>query len=406
MPEPAAGPDFERARTHFLEGLACFEAGRLEDAERCFEASLALLPGRVSTLVNLAATRLALARPHDALDAADRVLAAEPASFDGWLHRAEALAQLGRHDEALAACGRVLALDDRLAEPWLRHGQALHALGRRDEALASYDRALAIDPALAQAWVNRGTALREAQRLAEAARAFERAAACGADPALVGYYLAAVGGTPDAPPAAPAHYVQALFDDYAGQFDAHVAGGLRYRAPELLAAPLAAPGRGGRASALDLGCGTGLCAPLLRPLARRLTGVDLSAGMLERAATLGLYDRLVQADIVEHLRDAEERHDLVVAADVFIYLGDLAPAFAAAHAAMRPGGTFCFSAERAPDDGPGFVLLPSLRYAHSERHLRALAEGHGFDVARLAHATVREEQRRAVAGMYVWLTRR
>ena len=54
--------------------------------------------------------------------------------------------------------------------------------------------------------------------------------------------------------------------------------------PELIAGTIAAAaGPGWRGDVLDIGCGTGLCGPLLRPIAVSLCGVDLSAGMIEKA---------------------------------------------------------------------------------------------------------------------------
>jgi predicted TPR repeat methyltransferase len=365
-----AGPDFDAARQCFLDGLAAFTAGRFADAEQQFVASLGHLPGRASTLVNLAATRLKLGRPEGALAAAEQALATAPDDAEAAFHRACALDQLGRHAEALAA----------------------------------YDGVLAIAPTLGSAWSQRGGVLRELGRLDEAARSFERAIEHGADAALNGYYLAAVS-TGRGPATAPRPYVQALFDGYAGQFDAHLVDVLHYRAPQQLVQQLNALGGGPYRSALDLGCGTGLCGPLVKPLATRLTGVDLSQGMLDQAAALGVYERLVAADLVEHLRTTEESHDLVLAADVFIYVGDLAPVFAALETVVAPGGVFCFSAERARDGVADFELCPSLRYAHSEAYLRRLAAAHGFEVASLHEAPIREDQRETIAGLYVCCVR-
>ena len=91
--------------------------------------------------------------------------------------------------------------------------------------------------------------------------------------------------------------------------------------------------RAGRASewtCFDLGCGTGLCGLLLRPAGRDAGGVDLSPAMIEKARARGVYDRLEAGDLVEAMKKAPRSFDLLVAADVFIYVGDLAPTFEAA----------------------------------------------------------------------------
>jgi len=393
---------FESAKAFFLEGLADLEAGRFEAAEARFLDSLARVPGRVSTLINLAATRLALSRPQAAMETAQQVLAIEPGNVEASLHQATALGLLGRHAEALAAHEQVLALGGPAGPTWLRHGQTLQALDRPSLALASYDRALAADPTLAQAWSNRGGILREMHRIGEAADAFRQAMAHGADPDLHAYYLASLGAAA-VPATAPARYVETLFDDYAEGFDAHLVGTLRYRAHITLTAPIAALGRAPFSAALDLGCGTGLCGPLVKPLVQRLEGVDLSTAMLAKAEALGVYDRLTHGDIVEHLQTTQERHALVLAADVFIYIGDLDPVFAGVRRVIEPGGLFCFSAELADSEKQDFQLLTSLRYAQSGRYLRALAQRHGFEVLRWTHAPIREDQRASVPGVFAYL---
>ena len=49
-----------------------------------------------------------------------------------------------------------------------------------------------------------------------------------------------------------------------------------------------------------------------------------------------MYDRLLLADLVEHLQHTPERHDLVVAADVFIYVGELDAVFGGVVRVLRP----------------------------------------------------------------------
>jgi len=357
----------EQARAFFLEGLAHYEAGRLPQAEQQFAAALALVPGRPSVLTNLGAVRLKLGRAEEALALLQEALAQEPGNA-----------------EALGHCGTALA-----------------ELGQPAEALAQFDRALQQEPGTAAVWTLRGSVLKELGRPDEAAASFQEALARGGDPELNRYYLAGLART-EAPKAAPAHYVQGLFDAYAADFDGHLVQALAYQAPRVLTEPLLASGRR-YDHALDLGCGTGLCGPFLRRLAARLTGVDLSANMLAKAQALGLYDTLLQAEAGAWLAAAQERFDLVIAADVFIYMGALDEVFRQLARLMPPGATFCFTAEAS--DGQDLVLRPSLRYAHSEAYLRRLAGTHGFRVVKLHTAPVREDQRVPIPGLFVWLER-
>ena len=353
----------EQARTLFLEGVAHYEAGRLELAERQFTAALALAPARPSVLTNLGAVKLKLGRAAEALPLLQQALAQEPDNA-----------------EALGHCGTALA-----------------ELGRPQEALPLFDQALAREPRAAAVWMFRGSVLRELGRSADAAASYREALARGGDAELLAYYLAGLeGGAPPAQP--PRHYVQALFDGYAEGFDTHLVRTLRYDAPRVLVERIE---HRRFSNALDLGCGTGLCGPLLRPLAARLTGVDLSQQMLEKARALGAYDALVQGDVVDFLASSTERFDAVVAADVFVYVGVLDETFRLLAQRLAPGAAFCFTVEESK--GADVVLRPSLRYAHSEPSLRRLAREHGFGIDTIERRPVREEQRQPIPGLFVWM---
>ncbi len=399
---------FDKAKDHFLAGLTHFEAREFEPAEQRFRASLAHVPARVSTLVNLAATLLALNKPQDVLDVTAEILAQEADNQDALLHRATALGCLGRMHEALAHFDQLLAVNEQVGEFWSRHAQTLQGLERHAEALKSYQLAVGLDSTLATAWMNLGSLLREAGQRQESAHAFRQAIAHGADTELTRYYLASVtdeAQSQTAPSSAPQHYVQALFDGYANEFDSHLVNVLGYKTHVLLNQHLHPVAPGPFQSTLDLGCGTGLCGGLIHPHTQRLIGVDLSQQMLDKATELNIYDELLQGDIVAHLRTTPHRHDLVMATDVFVYIGDLNPTFEATQAAMPTGGIFCFSAEAAHDEAQDFELLASLRYAHSERYLRVLASNHGFEVVLLRREPIREDQRKPIVGFLVYLRR-
>lgn len=242
----------------------------------------------------------------------------------------------------------------------------------------------------------------------DATRAFEAARA--ADPADVlgaGLRLARLGiGEPLG--AMTPGYVRALFDEYAIRFDRHLVRSLRYRGPDLLGDALRrACSRLGRpfrfGLALDLGCGTGLAGEVMRGRCHRLAGIDLSLAMVERARRKSLYDELATGDLVDWLATRPEAEaDLALAADVFVYLGDLQPAFAAARHALAPAGLLAFTVQAA--EGDGVTLGDDLRYAHGERHLRTLAAASGFEVALLEAASTREDRGVPVRGFLVVLT--
>jgi len=388
----------EAARTAFFEGVSRYEAGDAAGAARCFEEALRLAPGRVSVLVNLGSARLKLGQAHAALEAFDAALAADPTLADAGYGRASAFSGLRRHVETLQALDQLLLHHAEHGPGWLLRGQTLQMLDRHDESLGSYRRAVAAQPDLGLAWMLLGQRQAELGRDEEAAAAFERAIALGFEVDTNRYLLAALGRGP-APPSAPAAYVRALFDGYADDFETHLVGTLRYRAHEHVAQAALADMRSAT-SALDLGCGTGLCGALLRPHVQQLMGIDLSTTMVDAARRRGVYDELAQAELVEHLQMTPLRHDLVVCADTFIYLGDLAPAFAGVRRVLQDGGRFVFSVERA-DDALAYALTTQLRYAHSERYLRELAAAHGFTISSLRPVDLREEQGRAVGGLVV-----
>ncbi len=202
----------------------------------------------------------------------------------------------------------------------------------------------------------------------------------------------------------PAEYIVENFNAFAEGFDAKLVGVLGYDIPEKLCAAVRdATSQGHLYDALDAGCGTGLCGPLLRPLARTLTGVDLSSKMLAQATRRGVYDALFCEDLAEFLRRSEGQFDLIVAGDVLIYFGDLAPLFVLAARALTTGGLFAFSAERFVGDG--YRLQPSGRFAHSPNYVRS-NWGPAFVEEAFVDTTIRLEAKERVAGQLFVLRRR
>jgi predicted TPR repeat methyltransferase len=366
--------DLDRARSLFAQGVELFEAGQLPAAQDCFEQALVLAPGRPSVLLNLGITRMRLGRWEDSIEPLQQSLAAQADSVDGWL-----------------------AL-----------GMALYRLGRLDEALAAYRQVLEREPSQALAWGESASVLREMEQPQEAIAHYERALALWPEHELYRYYLSALRGEPG-PPQAPREYVMKLFDQYADDFESHLVGTLHYRGHRHLIEhlPAAAPTRFERV--LDLGCGTGLCGPLIRARAGILWGVDLAPGMVDKSRALGVYDHLAQGDATEFLLHCEPRWDLVLASDVLIYVGALEALFEALSAKMQPGGWLAFTAERCdaqPNEAAQPRLLPSLRYAHPLSYLQATAARHGWVWHSHHEATLRLHEGQPMPALYAYLQRR
>jgi predicted TPR repeat methyltransferase len=396
--------DLEQAKAFFLQGLQCFQSGDWAAAEQHFEQALELAPGRISVVQNLGVTRVRLGRYAQALPLLSAALAADSQELGVWQAQAQAQLELGQINEAIVSYERCLALGDTSVTLRARYAQCLSRQGRIDEAMRAYQNVLASDPHHPIALTELGSLYREAGQLDEAARHFRLALDHGADAELVGYFLAAVTHQADVP-APPRQYVQQLFDDYASDFDKHLVGTLGYRGHALLVDRLPAAAGPRFANALDLGCGTGLCGAHVRARVERLTGVDLAPAMVEQARQRGVYDALHVDDIHDFLARPQAAYDLVLAADVFIYVGALDPVFAQLAASMRPGGWLAFTIESAAEEQT-VELLPSLRYAHGSAYLRDLARRHGFGIAAVHDEVIRMDQQTPVQGQYVYLQRR
>ncbi len=94
-----------------------------------------------------------------------------------------------------------------------------------------------------------------------------------------------------------------------------------------------------------------------------------------------------------------DQYDLVIAADVFVYVDDLKPIIAGIAKILAPNGMLAFTAET--HSGDGVKLLPTLRFAHGEDYLHALLSASGLMALHLAKTSVRSEKGVPVEGVVV-----
>lgn len=391
--------------------------------------AVALLADVVRRSPGESAARVLLARAQriaGELTAAERSAAAarrlSPGSGEAAAEHALALIALGRHDEAAAALGEAAAAAGEdphahwvVADTLLRLGRRTRSAdgGDRDSredrddrlarARAAFAQAVALDPAAADWHAAEALRATSANRPDEARGLIDRGRQLmPQDPQLAHMAAAVAGATPDR---ASDAYLAAHFDAFADSFDDVLVGRLGYRLPELVCEALERHVAGAPLDAvLDAGCGTGLCAARLRPIARRLVGVDLSEQMVIRARELRLYDELAVADLVTWLAQDERAgsFEAIVAADVLVYFGDLRAPLAAAAGALVPGGVLVFSTERAEHD-TGYALEPSGRFSHDPRYVARVAAEAGLEQLECSEISYRKEGGEPVGSTIVCL---
>ena len=334
----------------------------------------------------------------------------------GWKTLGAVLRQLGRVQEALEPLQKAATLLPTDHEAFNNLGAALVDLKQGQHAEPCYRHALALKPDFISALDNLAELLRAAGRIDEALVVYRQKLALVPDDSYTQHLVASY--TQQQTDRAPDQYVARTFDAYADNFDTHLQQTLGYRAPQDLAQLL----RDNTADAqpswrvLDLGCGTGLVGAAMAPMASQLVGVDLSGKMLDKARERGVYQRLVCADILSAMtQEADASHDVIVSADVFIYIGKLDEIVEQAHRILAPGGFFAFSielleAEEGQADGQAapasYALRKTGRYAQSLAYLSQLAATHGFVQQASLESTIRQEHATPVKGQLVRWQRR
>ena len=408
------------------------ERGEEEAAEQAYRRALELDPELLDASLNLGLLYRHQGRLGEAEQRYRQAIGQAPRQPLAHTHLGELLQATGRLEEAVTALERALDLAPDFAPVWRLLGQAYSARRQPEAAARAYQRAVELG---ADGYLGLATALRDQGLVEEAILAYRKTLAVGGRQATAFYNLGmllSAQGRPDeaaaiarqwlewdpgqpvarhllaactqtaVPARASEAYVETVFDGFAEVFDQRLRD-LEYQAPRLVAEWLRRECGPAKACLrlLDAGCGTGLCAPWLRPHARRLVGVDLSAAMLEQARRRGGYDTLIRAELTAFLEATEESFEVMVAADTLVYFGDLRPVLRAAARVLVPGGCLIATLERAEaDPGPsGYHLHGHGRYSHAPGYLEALCAEGGWRLSGCETVFLRQEMGQSVTGL-------
>jgi len=417
--------------------------GKIDEALRHYHEALRLKTPYPEALNNLAALLYRIGKYAQALEYFQKSLRSQPQSADTHYNIANCYVQLDRLLEAKSHYETVLALhpnhwgamhnlgiilctlkDFEQAKPLLEHsllrepdnidtlfhlGVIYSALFQIHDAKRCYEKILTIDNQHAASHHNLATLLLQSSQPAAALLHFEHALLLQPENKTAAHMIGALKKQ-TLPQGAPLEYTRALFDQYAYNYDAHVKNRLHYRVPYLLRKAITpfvtqtAPWR-----AADLGCGTGAVAPLFSDIVGKLIGVDLSPNMISVAKQHGGYYQLYVDNLYDFLLRYRENFDLIIAADVFVYCGDLTDIFSAAFRALVNTGFFCFSVEalstleiEAQPDFSDYQVRNSGRYAHNPAYIRRLSHAIGFSILLEKTEILRSQEEVPVNG-YIYI---
>jgi predicted TPR repeat methyltransferase len=401
---------FEMAPNHphalHYAGVLAHQQGRSDEAIALIEKSLKLVPDRADCYSNLGIILQSIGKVEQAIDAYERAIAIDPSHANAYSNLGVLLRATGKPSEAEAAYRTAIQLNPEHIDAYTNLGILLNGLKRTKEASACYCKVITLQPKYPHARRLLVLAHCTLGEIGEAVKILDEWLDEEPDDPIALHMRAACTGR-DVPARASNAFVEKTFDSFASSFESKLEQ-LSYRAPALMAAMLedSALQPSKRHDVLDAGCGTGLCGVLVARYARRLVGVDLSAGMLAHAKEKNVYDALIKADLTEYMRDNSEAFDLIVSADTLVYFGDLKNVLAAAARALRPNGLFVFTLERAVggEADVDYRLELHGRYSHARAYVEQLLAFSGLR-PEIAHAELRMEAGAPVAGLVIRATK-
>ncbi|RUR07211.1 tetratricopeptide repeat protein [Legionella sp. km772] len=372
----ALNPDAIEAQ--FYLGVLHLEANELDQAEQAFQAVLAQQNEHVEALVNLGVIALKRGQNQIAVDYFTKALALDNDEMDARNNLASTFMHYDRFENALMHYDVLLQKEPNNIEYLYNSGVAQMALGHLNEATMHFDHILQLEPTHASSLNNLAAIYLKLDNRETSRHYLERALEVNPEDKISRHMLNAITGikngenTPE--------YAHNLFNNYALYYDQHMQGQLNYSIPTHIARSLHQFELLELDNALDLGCGTGLTGVAVREYCKHLTGVDIAEKMIEHAKKKAIYDELLQMELLDFLKQDPKHYDLIVAADVLPYFGDLAPLIQLVSEHLTEEHYFIFTTE-INEESP-WQLESSARFSHQPAYLNTLTKEHSLTIVK------------------------
>lgn len=370
-------------------GALLYKLGQTDESIQHFQKALRSNPNATQVHYHLALAYLQQNRLLDSIPHLEIVLKHNPEYVNAIHNLGIAYTQLKRYEEAEPLLLKAVEHDPSHIEALYHLAVVQSCLGKLSESEICYKKILALHPQHAIAHHNLATLYLAQNKKDNALLHFQQALEIDSNNLTAKHMIAALTGISH-PEGAPPEYTRALFNQYAFNYDEHVKSALQYEVPNKLRSLLSpyTLHLSHLLKVLDLGCGTGICAPYFRDIAADLTGIDLSENMLFQAKKMGGYDKLIQAEALQYLTSTEDTFDLIIAADVLVYMGDLNKLFEMIKKCLKENGIFSFSTEKAQDNA-SYILQTSGRYAHAYDYIISILKSHQFELLSHVETTLR-----------------
>ena len=215
----------------------------------------------------------------------------------------------------------------------------------------------------------------------------------------------------------PEEYIVSLYSTFASKFDNLLVNKLKYETPSKLRKVVDKVRERDQINheakttklGADLGCGTGLSGVAFQDYVDELYGIDLSPEMIDKASARKCYKELFVGDLEKIFNVLDvEAYDLIIACDVFVYIGELRCIFESVHKHLcTDSGLFAFSTECLEESSGanGFVLHKCARFSHKKTYIEMLAKEVGFSIKILEKSVIRQNKGKDVEGLLVVLSR-
>jgi len=137
---------FEIAKNLFLNGLKHLQNQEFQAAENSFLKSLEFVPGRASTLNNLAATQIKLKKFDEAEKNLRQVINVDENSIDLWLNLGTICLERGQLTQAISYLERCINLDPHHLLGWKLIAQSHDQNREFNKAIGCFKQILEINP--------------------------------------------------------------------------------------------------------------------------------------------------------------------------------------------------------------------------------------------------------------------